>query len=253
MPSFDIVSEVNQVELRNALDQTNKEVSNRFDFKGSDARVEQADKVLTVFADDDFKLGQVYDVLIGKLAKRGVDIRCLQRGKVETISGDKVKQVITVKVRVDQELGKKLQKLIKDAKLKVQPIIHGYAAYCGRVLLHSAPHLLGRLQRGAGPVPGDFIRPRFAPGIDELLGHLHVALHAEILAYDEALILAIPITHDADATGRNRERFTVPVKGFETRQIGSEPQPRQAVVPHFAFAPAHFLDRIAPAAAAQCL
>ena len=127
MPSFDIVSAVNQVELRNALDQANKEVSNRFDFKGSDARVEHVDKTLTVFADDDFKLGQVYDVLIGKLAKRGVDIRCLQRGKVETISGDKVKQVITVKVGVDQELGKKLQKLIKDAKLKLQASIQGDA------------------------------------------------------------------------------------------------------------------------------
>jgi len=127
MPSFDIVSEVNQVELRNALDQTNKEVANRFDFKGSDARVEHADKILTVFADDEFKLGQVYDVLIGKLTKRGVDIRCLQRGKVETVSGDKVKQAITVKVGVDQELGKKLQKLIKDAKLKVQASIQGDA------------------------------------------------------------------------------------------------------------------------------
>lgn len=127
MPSFDIVSEVNQVELRNALDQTNKEVSNRFDFKGSDARVEQAEKVLTVFADDQFKLGQVYDVLIGKLAKRGVDIRCLERGKVESVSGDKVKQVITVKVGIDQELGKKIQKLVKDAKLKLQASIQGDA------------------------------------------------------------------------------------------------------------------------------
>jgi uncharacterized protein YajQ (UPF0234 family) len=127
MPSFDIVSEVNQVELRNALDQTNKEVSNRFDFKGSDARVEHAESILTVFADDQFKLGQVYDVLIGKLAKRGVDTRCLQRGKIETVSGDKVKQAITVKVGVDQELGKKLQKVIKDAKLKLQASIQGDA------------------------------------------------------------------------------------------------------------------------------
>jgi len=127
MPSFDIVSEVNQVELRNALDQTNKEVSNRFDFKGSDARVEHAESILTVFADDQFKLGQVYDVLIGKLAKRGLDTRCLQRGKIETVSGDKVKQAITVKVGVDQELGKKLQKVIKDAKLKLQASIQGDA------------------------------------------------------------------------------------------------------------------------------
>ena len=80
MPSFDIVSEVNQVEVRNAVDQTNKEVSTRFDFKGSDARVEHADKTLTLYADDDFKLKQVTDILTGKLTKRGVDIRALKYG-----------------------------------------------------------------------------------------------------------------------------------------------------------------------------
>ncbi|HEY5928969.1 MAG TPA: YajQ family cyclic di-GMP-binding protein [Burkholderiales bacterium] len=127
MPSFDIISEVNQVELRNAVDQTNKEVTNRFDFKGSDARVELAEKALTVFADDNFKLGQVYDVLMAKMAKRNVDARSLDRGDVERISGDKVKQVITVKVGVDQELGKKLQRMVKDSKLKVQASIQGDA------------------------------------------------------------------------------------------------------------------------------
>jgi len=127
VPSFDIVSEVNEIELKNALDQANKEVGNRFDFKGSDARVELADKVLTVYADDEFKLGQVYDVLLAKLAKRGVDMRCLDRGKIEKSAGDKVKQAITVKVGVDQELAKKLQRMIKDAKLKVQASIQGDA------------------------------------------------------------------------------------------------------------------------------
>ena len=127
MPSFDIISEVNQVELRNALEQTNKEVTNRFDFRGSDARVEHTENTLIVFADDNFKIGQVYEVLIGKLAKRAVDVRCLERGKVESIGGDKAKQVIMVKVGIDQELGKKIQKLIKDAKLKVQASIQGDA------------------------------------------------------------------------------------------------------------------------------
>ena len=127
MPSFDIVSEVNQVELKNAIDQTNKEISNRFDFKGSDARVELADKALTVFADDDFKIAQVHDVLIAKMAKRNVDVRSLQRAKSEKIGGDKMKQVITVKVGVDQELGKKIQKMVKDSKLKVQASIQGDA------------------------------------------------------------------------------------------------------------------------------
>ncbi len=127
MPSFDIVSEVNQVELKNAIDQTNKEISNRFDFKGSDARVELADNALTVFADDDFKIAQVHDVLIAKMAKRNVDVRSLQRAKSEKIGGDKMKQVITVKVGVDQELGKKIQKMVKDSKLKVQASIQGDA------------------------------------------------------------------------------------------------------------------------------
>jgi len=127
MPSFDVVSEVDHVELRNALDQTNKEVGNRYDFKGSDARVELADNTLTVFADDDFKLGQVYDVLNGRLAKRGVDVRCLSRGKVEKVSGDKVKQVVTVRVGVDKELAKRIVKLIKDSKMKLQASIQGDA------------------------------------------------------------------------------------------------------------------------------
>jgi hypothetical protein len=125
MPTFDVVSQVNQVEVRNAVDQTNKEVSTRFDFKGSDARVEPTDKVLTVYADDDFKLGQVYDILTAKLAKRGVDIRCLERGKSETISGNKVKQTITVKVGIDQPLAKKIVAQLKESKLKVQGSIQG--------------------------------------------------------------------------------------------------------------------------------
>ena len=127
MPSFDIVSEVNQVEVNNAIDQANKEITNRFDFKGSDARVEHKENTLTLFADDDFKLEQVHDVLIGKLTKRGVDVRCLERGKIETIGGGKVKQEIAVKVGVDQAHAKKIVGLIKDSKLKVQSSIQGDA------------------------------------------------------------------------------------------------------------------------------
>jgi len=126
MPSFDIVSEVDRVELRNAVDQANREVGNRFDFKGSDARIELADdSQLTMFADDEFKLGQVYDVLIAKMAKRGVDVRSLARGQIEKVSGDKVKQVITARSGVDKELGKRIVKLIKDSKLKLQGSIQG--------------------------------------------------------------------------------------------------------------------------------
>lgn len=126
MPSFDIVSEVEKTEVKNAVEQTNKEVGTRFDFKGSDARVEQAELVLTVFADNEFQLDQVQDVLNGKLAKRGVDIRSLDiSDKVEKISGNKVKRACTVKVGVETELAKKIVRLIKDSKLKVQASIQG--------------------------------------------------------------------------------------------------------------------------------
>jgi len=125
MPSFDIVSEVNEVEVRNAVEQTNKEVGTRFDFKGTDARVEQTGKVLTLFADNEFQVEQVKDILLAKFAKRGVDVRCLDEAKVEKVSGNKVKQTVTVKTGIESELAKKIVKLIKDSKLKVQASIQG--------------------------------------------------------------------------------------------------------------------------------
>jgi uncharacterized protein YajQ (UPF0234 family) len=127
MPSFDIVSEVNQVELRNAVEQSNKEIANRFDFKGSDARIEPGEDTLTLFADDEFKLGQVYDILTAKLAKRNVDVRYLDRGDIEKVSGNKVKQVVTIKEGVAGELAKKIVKVIKDSQLKLQASIQGEA------------------------------------------------------------------------------------------------------------------------------
>jgi uncharacterized protein YajQ (UPF0234 family) len=125
MPSFDIVSEVDKQEVRNAVDQVNKEVSTRFDFKGSDARVEQAEYVLTVYADTEFQLDQVQDILSQKLSKRGIDVKCLDTGKLEKISGNKVKRSVTVKTGVETELAKKIVKCIKDSKLKVQASIQG--------------------------------------------------------------------------------------------------------------------------------
>jgi uncharacterized protein YajQ (UPF0234 family) len=113
--------------VKNAIEQANKEITNRYDFKGSDARIEQKDLELTVFADDEFKLGQVTDVLRGRLAKRNVDPRYLDPGTVEKMSGDKVKQPIKVKVGVPQEKAKSIVKLIKDAKLKVAASIQGDA------------------------------------------------------------------------------------------------------------------------------
>jgi len=126
MPSFDIVSEVDKQEIHNAVDQTNKEIANRFDFKGSDARIEQADFVLTVYADDDFKLEQVQDVLNGRLTKRGIDIRALEIAeKSEKVSGNTVKRQVTVKNGIETELAKKIVRQIKDSKLKVTASIQG--------------------------------------------------------------------------------------------------------------------------------
>ena len=127
MPSFDIVSQVNAQEVRNAVEQANKEIQNRFDFKGSDARIEQAELVLTEFADDEFKLGPGPDVLRARLSKRNVDVRCLEIGGIEKISGDKAKRGVTVKTGVPQDKAKLIQKLLKDAKLKVSASIQGDA------------------------------------------------------------------------------------------------------------------------------
>ena len=126
MPSFDIVCKPNLTELRNAVDQANREISTRFDFKGSDARIEQGDEQLTAFADDDFKLRQVHDVLIAKLAKRGVDVRFLELDQdPEKISHDKLKQPITIRQGIDATRAKGIVQLIKDSKLKVTAGIQG--------------------------------------------------------------------------------------------------------------------------------
>jgi cyclic-di-GMP-binding protein len=126
MPSFDTVLDPNLVEVRNAVDQTAKEIGTRFDFKGSSARVELQDKALTVYADSDFQINQVLDILLAKLSKRSVDTRFMDRSaKVEKIGGDKVKQLITVKSGVDSDTAKKIQTLIKQSKIKVQAAIQG--------------------------------------------------------------------------------------------------------------------------------
>jgi uncharacterized protein YajQ (UPF0234 family) len=127
MPSFDVVCEPDMVELKNAIEQSNKEISNRFDFKGSDSRVEQKDEALILFGDDDFKLGQVRDVLIGKMAKRNVDVRYLKDDKTETIGGDKRKQTMKIQKGITSDLSKKVVRIIKDSKLKVQASIQGDA------------------------------------------------------------------------------------------------------------------------------
>jgi uncharacterized protein YajQ (UPF0234 family) len=126
MPSFDTVLEPNLVEVKNAIDQSNKEIQTRFDFKGSDARIELKDKELTLFADSDFQLQQVTDILLAKMSKRSVDIRFLDTSaKPEKMSHDKLKQKVMVKAGIESEVAKRLQKAIKDSKMKVQASIQG--------------------------------------------------------------------------------------------------------------------------------
>src|ERR1700712_2554749 len=127
MPSFDVVSEADMNEVKNAIDQSNKEISTRFDFKGSDARVEQKEDELTAFADSEFQLSQVREVLTGKLTKRKVDVRFLDLGDIKKIGGDKVKQVIKIKNGIETDDAKKITRVIKDSKMKVQASIQGEA------------------------------------------------------------------------------------------------------------------------------
>ncbi len=127
MPSFDTVLEPNLVEVKNAVDQTAKEIGTRFDFKGSSAAVELKDKEITLFGDSDFQISQVDDILRNKLTKRSVDVRFLDPGKIEKIGGDKVKQVLKVRNGIATEDGKKIQQAIKNSKMKVQAAIQGDA------------------------------------------------------------------------------------------------------------------------------
>ena len=127
MPSFDTVCEPNMVEVRNAVDTSAKEIGTRFDFKGTSAAIELKDKEITIYGDADFQLQQVEDILRNKLTKRNVDVRYLDIGKVEKIGGDKVKQVVKVREGIATEDAKKITKIIKESKMKVQASIQGDA------------------------------------------------------------------------------------------------------------------------------
>lgn len=125
MPSFDTICEADLVEVRNAVDNAAKEIGTRFDFKGTAAAIELKDKEITLVGDAEFQLAQIEDVLRNKMSKRGVDVRFLDRGAVQKIGGDKVKQVIRVRNGIEAEVAKKIQRLIKDSKLKLQAAIQG--------------------------------------------------------------------------------------------------------------------------------
>ena len=125
MPSFDTVCDPDMVEVKNAVENAAKEIGTRFDFKGTSAGIELKDKEITLLGDAEFQLQQVEDILRNKLTKRNVDVRFLDKGAVQKIGGDKVKQVIKVKSGIAGEVAKKIQRLIKDSKLKVQAAIQG--------------------------------------------------------------------------------------------------------------------------------
>ena len=127
MPSFDTVCEAELTEVKNGVDNTAKEIATRFDFKGTSASVEIKDKEITLIGDADFQLTQIKDVLNNKLTKRNVDIRFLDIGDVQKIGGDKVKQVIKVRNGIESDAAKKIQRVIKDSKIKVQAAIQGDA------------------------------------------------------------------------------------------------------------------------------
>lgn len=127
MPSFDTVCEADLVKVKNAVDNSAKEIGTRFDFKGTSASIELKDKEITVIGDADFQLDQIADVLRNKLTKQEVDVRFLDFGDLQKMGGDKVKRVIKVRNGIETELAKKIQRLIKDSKMKVQAAIQGDA------------------------------------------------------------------------------------------------------------------------------
>ena len=156
MPSFDTVSEANIVEVKNAVDQANKEISTRFDFKGSDARIEQKERELTAYADSEFQLSQVRDVLTTKLVKRNVDVRFLDIGKIEKIGGDKVKQIIKIKNGIESDAAKKIVRIIKDSKMKVQASIQGDAVRIAGAKRDDLQAAMALLRKEVADLPLEF-------------------------------------------------------------------------------------------------
>jgi uncharacterized protein YajQ (UPF0234 family) len=165
MPSFDIVLEPNFVELRNAVDQCNKEIGTRFDFKGSSARVDLDEdgkqRSLMLYADSDFQISQVKDIVLAKLAKRGVDVRFLDdSAKIEKIGGDKVRQPVAVKVGIDAELARRLQGLVKQSKIKAQAAIQGDMVRVTSAKRDDLQAVIALVRREVTDAPIKFDNPR---------------------------------------------------------------------------------------------
>jgi len=159
MPSFDLVSEVDLHEVTNAVDQTNREVGNRFDFKGTDARVEQNEAVLTLHAETEFQIKQILDILHKKIAKRGIDIAALSEGEIES-SGRKASLVITICQGIDQDTARKLVKQIKGLKLKVQGSIQGDKVRISGKKRDDLQNVIGHLKDSNAGLPLQYINFR---------------------------------------------------------------------------------------------
>lgn len=125
MPSFDITSEVDMVALRNAIESASRKIGNRYDFKGTSAQIEQTDTLLVLSGDSNFQIEQMTAILLPELTAKKIDVRCLDYGELQKVGGNKVRQEIRVQVGIEQDLAKKIVKLIKDGKVKVQASIQG--------------------------------------------------------------------------------------------------------------------------------
>jgi uncharacterized protein YajQ (UPF0234 family) len=156
MPSFDTVVEPNLVEVKNAVEQAQREIGTRFDFKGSSAAVELKDKEITLFGDSDFQITQVDDIVRNKMTKRGVDVRFLDAGKIEKIGGDKVKQVVKVKTGIATEDGKKIQNIVKGSKLKLQAAIQGDAVRVTGGKRDELQTIMAQIKQGLPDLPVSF-------------------------------------------------------------------------------------------------
>jgi uncharacterized protein YajQ (UPF0234 family) len=156
MPSFDTVVEPNLVEVKNAVEQAQREIGTRFDFKGSSAAIELKDKEITLFGDSDFQITQVADIVRNKMTKRDVDVRFLDAGKIEKIGGDKVKQVIKVKTGIATEDGKKIQNIVKGSKLKLQAAIQGDAVRVTGGKRDELQAIMAQIKQGLPDLPVSF-------------------------------------------------------------------------------------------------
>lgn len=159
MPSFDIVSEVDKHELSNAIDQSNREISNRFDFKGTDSRIEQNEYELVLHAPSDFQIQQILDILNTKISKRGIDSSCLETGEI-TETNNVAKMPVIIRHGIDKELAKKLVKEIKNSKLKVQASIQGEQVRVTGKKRDDLQSVISLMKNTGHPVPLQYINFR---------------------------------------------------------------------------------------------